>query len=108
MTSVHKFLVNTLKLEQGGARIQQQDVDTLIILDCNCWGDVQTQRFKKQFPLYTVRCEANVSSLSGFVVILENKWSNEIVKWYTMFFMTLTIIIVSMHLLSQRTSSGII
>lgn len=107
MKNLHSFLSNNLKIEQAGARIQQLDVDTFVILDCNCWGDVQTQKFKKQFPFYTVRCEATVNSLSGFAIILEKKWSNEIVKWYTFFFMTLIVIICSMHFLSQRNPRGL-
>ena len=107
MKQIYSFLQKTLKIEQGGARIQQVDSDTLVIWDCAVWGDTQTNKLKAKFPSCSVRCESSMNSLSGFIVILDKKWSNEIVRWYTLFLLTLTAIIVCMHVIVSKHSHGI-
>ena len=107
MKQIHGFLQKNLKIEQGGARIQQIDSDTIVIWDCAAWGDAQTNKLKSKFPSCSVRCESSMNSLSGFIVILDKKWSSEVVRWYTLFLLTLTAIIVCMHVIVSKHSHGI-
>lgn len=89
MEKVEFFLSNMLQLQRLGGRVKRPNDHTLVLMDVSVWGHLQAAQLKEHFPCCEVRCEANPTSLSGFMVIVERKWQDLTTFWFTIYWTVL-------------------
>ena len=85
MEKVEHFLCGLLQMQRNGGRVKRPNDHTLVLMDVSCWGHAQATQLRERFPCCDVRCEANSSSLSGFIVIVERKWQEQTTYWFTIY-----------------------
>lgn len=100
MEKVENFLRNMLQIQRLGGRVKRPNDHTLVLMDVSCWGDFQAAQLKDRFPCCDVRCEANSTSLSGFMIIVERKWQDQTTFWFTVYFTVLICFVASLRLLA--------
>ena len=108
MESIDNFLRGQLQMERNGGRIKHSGCNTVEVWDVSTWGEAQTEKLKQYFPWSSVRYAANSNSLSGFVVIIEQKWRGQVTSWFTIYFSVMACLVAMVHYVSSYTSVGIL
>lgn len=73
MQNVVALVQRLCDVDRKGGRCVVQGIDTIYVYDTYKWTNEMTEDLQRHYPCCVVNITQSASSLSGFVVVIENK-----------------------------------